>query len=56
MSIETKHLLRAMAWQRAKGELLSIMETYVEEGRKSVDMSKAFMRFVEEVESKGLVE
>ena len=51
--------LRAQAWQRAKGELQAVLETYWDlpgEGTQSKDMHKAVRDFVEAVESDGLTE
>jgi hypothetical protein len=51
-----KHMLRAMAWQRAKGELQSMLETYHKEPEKFEAMSKAIEAFVTEVEGEGWAE
>ena len=47
---------RMMAWERAKGELNSILVTYWEDGEKFEPMKKAIEEFVKEVEGNGLKE
>jgi hypothetical protein len=48
--------MRNMAWERAKGELHSMLHTYWDEGNKFVAMSNEITRFVRYVEDHGLHE
>lgn len=52
--------MRAMAWERAKGELQSMFCTYVSEIHddytKYEKMKEAYNKFVAEVEDNGLAE
>ena len=56
MTDTTKHMLRAMAWERAKGELRSMLVTY--EGEKATfdAMDEALAEFVDTVEENGWAE
>lgn len=45
-----KETLRRMAWQRAKGELLSILETYWEEGETFPSVSACVKECIEKME------
>jgi hypothetical protein len=48
--------LRAQAWERAKGELRSVLQTYWGEEKKFSDMDEAVSEFIEKVEGHGLAE
>jgi hypothetical protein len=50
-------VLRLMAWERAKGELHSILQTYWDEDYDEgfEDMRKAVNAFIKKVEDDGLV-
>lgn len=48
--------MRAMAWERAKGELRSILETYWDEEEKFDKIDAAIKRFTNEVENEGWAE
>ena len=54
--METRFFLRFMAWERAKGELNSILQTYMDEGDKFQDFRRELETFVEKIESLGLIE
>ncbi len=55
--METRRFLRAMAWERAKGELRSILETYLaDDEEKYTAMKQATERYIEIVEDDGLAE
>ena len=54
-SDNTENMLRAMAWERAKGELKSILHTYYHDPRFEA-FDKALEDFIEFVESNGLQE
>jgi hypothetical protein len=54
--LSLKHLMRAMAWCRAKGELESMMNTYYGEEEKFEAMHVLFAKFIIEVEDNGLAE
>jgi len=56
MTDTTKHMLRAMAWERAKGELYSVLHTFIGEGAQQLDMSNAIEQFVGLVEENGWAE
>lgn len=49
-------ILRAMAWERAKGELRSIEQTYIKEPERFGLFVKTLDEFIEKVESRGLHE
>lgn len=49
-------VLRLMAWERAKGELESLMYTYWGSEEKYMAMRKAVDDFVKDVELRGLEE
>lgn len=52
------HAMRAMAWQRAKGEMASIMETYYadQDDDKYERFKESFEAFVKHVQDEGLAE
>jgi len=43
-------ILRAMAWQRAKGELLSMLETFVNDREKFETLMNEMNTFIQKVE------
>lgn len=47
--------MRAMAWERAKGELRSILNTYLGEQETFEQMNSMVENFCSEVDSSGLV-
>ena len=53
-------VMRSMAWERAKGELQSMMYTYLAEGVSDGARYEAFKeasaRFIDDVEDRGLAE
>lgn len=53
---EIAAILRRQAWQRAKGELNSILDTYYGEENKFEPMSNAIDDFVARVEENGWTE
>ncbi len=51
------HVLRSMAWERAKGELFSILDTYYGDEREKFEkMNNKLTKFVKEIEDEGLSE
>lgn len=50
--------MRAMAWERAKGEIKSMLNTYYcqEDGNKFAEMEREFEAFVSAVENNALQE
>ena len=54
----TNKTLRHMAWERAKGELHAMMQTYYadREDNKYEEMLGIFMKFVHDIETQGLAE
>lgn len=52
----TKHFLRGMAWEEAKGKLRSMLMTFNEEYKKYEELSNAIEEFIKEVEDNGLQE
>jgi len=48
--------MRQMAWERAKGEIESMLRTYWDEEEKFEEIDKAFRDFVGHVEDHGLHE
>lgn len=49
-------VMRAQAWQRAKGELMSILETYWKETEQFERMSDLTQQFISAVQDEGLAE
>jgi hypothetical protein len=49
-------ILRAMAWQRVKGELEAIRQTYFNEMDKFDSFDFKLHKFIDEVEDSGCVE
>jgi hypothetical protein len=54
--MELKDILRAMAWERVKGELMAIEATYEGEREKFEAFQGEVKRFTERVELHGWVE
>ena len=55
----TWRILRAMAWQRAKGELHALLQTYVnsgDSGNTFEKMGAAVEAFIKQVEDEGWAE
>jgi hypothetical protein len=48
-----KEILRAQAWERAKGELLSILSTYYGEEKEFKAMDKEINKLIRFVEDNG---
>ena len=48
--------MRAQSWQRAKGELRAVLETYWDSHVRFREMSDAIQDFVKMVEDRGLAE
>jgi hypothetical protein len=46
-------ILRYMAWERAKGELRSMLQTYVNDQEKFDILKKTIERFIKDVEDNG---
>ena len=49
----TQAILRQMAWQRAKGELLSILETYWNEKAEFEELQDMFVKFIDMIETES---
>lgn len=49
-------ILRLMAWERAKGELNSMLQTYVGEMEKFKYLEETISDFIKEVEGNGIHE
>ena len=49
-----KHMLRAMAWERAKGELVSMLQTFKGEEQKYRAMEDALRNFITKIENEEL--
>ena len=47
----TRTVTRLMAWERIKGELRSILETYWDESREHGELSGKIDKFIEDVDS-----
>ena len=52
----TIEILRSMAWERAKGELRSMLQTYINDEDRFEALTDAIEDFVKEVEDNGLQE
>lgn len=48
--------MRAQAWERAKGELCSLLQTYWEDEEKHRKMQEEINLFIERVEANGCAE
>lgn len=51
-----KGILRAQAWEKAKGELKAVLQTYYQDGDKFEKMNSSVNNFIEYVEYNGLHE
>lgn len=51
-----RRTMRAMAWERAKGELLSMLPTFFGEQEKYDELHKKVWAFIGDVEGNGLQE
>ena len=51
-----KGILRAQAWERAKGELKAVLQTSYQDGDKFEKMDSSVKNFIEYVEYNGLHE
>jgi len=49
----TTQILRAMAWQRAKGELMSMLESYINDKDKFDILTDTIEDFINDVEQNG---
>jgi hypothetical protein len=49
-------VLRLMAWERAKGELKSMLQTHVDEMDKHKELKKTIEEFISKIENEGLHE
>jgi len=55
MEMHIKQILRAQAWERAKGEMLSMLYTFYEDTNGTFHkLDEAIKRFINEVEENGL--
>ena len=45
-----KYVLRNMAWQRARGELLSVLETYFQEMEQFEQVRNKIATFIQDIE------
>lgn len=52
---ETVGIMRLMAWERAKGELMAILATYGDDDDGFWQMEKAIEKFVKDVDDNQLV-
>lgn len=48
--------MRYMAWERAKGELNSIIQTYWVSGKRFDDLHEKIKSFIDDIENEGLQE
>jgi len=57
-SFESRELttMRQMAFERAKGELNSILHTYFSNGENFLKFNELLEKFIDEVESSGCIE
>lgn len=46
-------MMRWMAWERAKGELLSMLQTYTGEQEQFLELEKTINAFIADVEDNG---
>jgi len=49
-------IMRGQAWERAKGEMNSILAAYIDDRERFEALDKLIKAFVQEVEDNGLVE
>ena len=55
-SVALKHILRAQAWARAKGELDAVLQTYYDESDKFNKIYVEIKQFIDSVQNNQLVE
>ena len=53
MNSQDRQIIRLMAWERAKGELNSMLQTHVGEREQHDRLEKAISDFVKDVEDNG---
>lgn len=53
MNSQDRQIIRLMAWERAKGELKSMLQTYVGEQEQYYKLKKAINDFIKDVEDNG---
>lgn len=51
-----RQILRGMAWERAKGEMKSILHTYYQEYPKYKTFREEMETFIETIESEGCID
>lgn len=54
--MKTEKILRYMAWERAKGELKSMLQTYVNEQEEFDILKEAIDNFIKDIEGYGKYE
>lgn len=53
MDSQGRQIIRLMAWERAKGELKSMLQTFVNEQERYMRLKKAIDEFIKDVEKNG---
>lgn len=53
MNSQDRQIIRLMAWERAKGELNSMLQTHVSEQKQYSRLKKAIKEFIKDVEYNG---
>lgn len=53
MNAQDRQIIRLMAWERAKGELNSMLQTFVNEYEQYSDFKNTLNEFIKNVEDNG---
>lgn len=53
LNSQDRQIIRLMAWERAKGELKSMLQTYVTEQEKYDKLKQSILEFIEDIEGNG---
>ena len=53
MNLPDRKIMRLMAWERAKGELNSMLQTHVGERDQYIKLKKSITDFINDVEKNG---
>lgn len=53
MNLQDRQIIRLMAWERAKGELNSMLQTHVGEQEQYDNLKQAIRDFIKDIEDNG---
>ena len=56
MEKQLQQMLRAQAWERAKGELKSMTHTFYNQKKEFEPLNNAIQKFIKKIEFEGLID